>query len=90
MHSIHIAEGGCGHSYASVFGSCLDGNVEWVELDDPYIRARHQVQNFVRFCEVVVQSCKHLRRIQLTTGSGEGQSEVGVAVGRGKVRWVWQ
>ena len=69
--TIHIKEGEVGHSYGKVFKGCLDGNVEWVDIEDPYIRARYQVHNFVRFCEVVVKGCKHLRQIQLITGSGD-------------------
>ena len=60
-----------GHSYGKLFESCLDGNVEWVDVEDPYIRAKHQVHNFVRFCEVVLKGCKRLKQIQLTTGSGD-------------------
>ena len=40
---IHIKEGSVGYSYANFFGKCLDGNLEWIEVEDPYIRARHQV-----------------------------------------------
>ena len=40
---IHIKEGCMGYSYANVFSKCLDGNLEWIEVEDPYIRARHQV-----------------------------------------------
>ncbi len=75
MQSIHIKDGERGHSYASVFQRCLDGNVEWVEVDDPYIRARHQVHNFVRFCELTVKSCKRLKCIRLATGTGDSRSQ---------------
>ena len=40
---IHISDGATGYSYVSLFNSCLDGNIEWVEIQDPYIRAKHQV-----------------------------------------------
>ena len=40
---IHIKEGSVGYGYANVFDKCLDGNLEWIEVEDPYIRARHQV-----------------------------------------------
>ena len=40
---IHIKDGSIGYSYGNVFSKCLDGNVEWIEVEDPYIRARHQV-----------------------------------------------
>lgn len=76
VQSIHIKEGESGHSYASVFHRCLDDNVQWVEVDDPYIRARYQVQNFVRFCELAVKSCRRLKGIRLVTGTGDKQSEV--------------
>lgn len=56
-----------GHGYYSVFSKCLDGNVEWVKIRDPYIRAKHQVHNLVRFCEMLVKHCKRLRKVELTT-----------------------
>jgi ATP-dependent Lon protease len=37
-----------------------------VEIEDPYIRANHQVQNFVRFCEAVIKS-PSVKTIRLTT-----------------------
>ena len=73
---IHIKEGETGYSYARVFQSCLDGNVEWAEVQDPYIRSKHQVHNFVRFCELLLKNCKRLRHIQLKTGSGDAHAEV--------------
>lgn len=71
VHYVHIKAGDVGHSYQTLFQKCLDGNVEWVEVQDPYIRARHQVLNMVRFCELLVRSCKKLREIRLMTGAGE-------------------
>ena len=71
VHYVHIKAGDVGHSYETLFQKCLDGNVEWVEVQDPYIRARHQVLNMVRFCELLVKSCKKLREIRLMTGAGE-------------------
>ena len=68
---IHIKEDESGYSYARVFQSCLDGNVEWAEVQDPYIRSKHQVHNFVRFCELLLKNCKRLRHIQLNTGFGD-------------------
>jgi hypothetical protein len=38
-----IEDGSRGHSYASVFGRFLDGNVTYIDIEDPYIRAFHQV-----------------------------------------------
>ena len=73
---IRIKEDETGYSYARVFQSCLDGNVEWAEVQDPYIRSKHQVHNFVRFCELVLKNCKRLRRIHLNTGFGDAHTEV--------------
>ena len=57
----------------------MDGNVESIAVSDPYIRARHQLHNFVRFCELAVRSCRRLRAISLNTGR-EPQTEVCVCV----------
>ena len=73
---IRIKEDETGYSYARVFQNCLDGNVEWAEVQDPYIRSKHQVHNFVRFCELVLKNCKRLRRIHLNTGFGDAPTEV--------------
>ena len=69
VQSLSIKEGDTGYSYGVVFEQCLDGNVTWVEVEDPYIRARHQLHNFVRFCELVVKKCRKISRIHLTTTS---------------------
>lgn len=71
VHLLHIKDGEVGHSYSSVFEKCLDGNVEWVEIQDPYLRAKHQLHNLVRFCELLVKSCKRLREMRLTTVKGD-------------------
>lgn len=73
MQYIQIKEGETGHSYARLFEGCLDGNVEWVEVQDPYIRVNYQVHNFVRFCELLLKNCRRLKRIQLTTGTADDQ-----------------
>ena len=54
-----------GYSYDSIIGPYLEG-AKVVDIEDPFIRAPHQVQNFVRFCEAVV---KHptVKRIHLKT-----------------------
>ena len=39
-----------------------------VTIEDPYIRAPHQIANFVRFCETVVRAGPTVRRINLITG----------------------
>ena len=76
---IEVRAGETGHNYSTVFGTCMDGNVESIAVSDPYIRARHQLHNFVRFCELAVKKCRRLKAISLTTGR-EPQSEVGVVI----------
>ena len=43
-----------GYSYESVIVPYLAG-AKSVVIEDPYIRATHQVQNFIRFCEAVLK-----------------------------------
>ena len=37
-----------------------------MEIEEPYIRANHQIHNFMRFCEAVIKS-PTVRAITLTT-----------------------
>lgn len=60
-----IAYGDTGHSYDSIFSSYLQGAAA-VTVEDPYIRAPHQVSNFVRFCESVVRAAT-IRAVTLIT-----------------------
>jgi ATP-dependent Lon protease len=60
-----IHYGATGYSYESIITPYLKG-VKEVIVEDPYIRAIHQVQNFVRLCETFV---KHggVKKITLIT-----------------------
>ena len=60
-----IYYGDSGHSYESILLPYLAG-AKVVEIEDPYIRAIHQIQNFVRFCEAVIKA-PTVRSIILTT-----------------------
>ncbi|KPV54939.1 ATP-dependent Lon protease, partial [Kouleothrix aurantiaca] len=60
-----IFYGDTGHSYESIMAAYLRG-AQKVVVEDPYIRMPHQIQNFVRFCEVVLTSST-IRRIKLIT-----------------------
>lgn len=60
-----ILYGDTGHSYESIILPYLK-EAKVVEIDDPYIRANHQVQNFVRFCEAVIKA-PTVKTIRLTT-----------------------
>jgi ATP-dependent Lon protease len=54
-----------GFSYESIIGPYING-ANSIVIEDPYIRATHQVHNFVRFCEAVVK-CPSIRKISLIT-----------------------
>lgn len=60
---IHYGE--TGHSYESIIGPYLVGATE-VVIEDAYVRATHQVINFIRFCEAVVK-CPTIRKIRLVS-----------------------
>lgn len=60
-----ILYGDTGHSYESIILPYLKDAMV-VEIEDPYIRANHQVQNFVRFCEAVIKA-PTVKTIRLTT-----------------------
>lgn len=60
-----IFYGDTGHSYESIFGPYLSG-AKSIEVEDPFIRMPHQLQNFVRLCEVVVK-LSSIKRIDLVT-----------------------
>jgi ATP-dependent Lon protease len=61
-----IYYGDTGHSYETIFGPYLPG-AKSIEIEDPYVRLPHQIQNFVRLCEVVVK-LSGIKRIDLVTG----------------------
>ena len=61
-----ILYGDVGHSYESIIGPYLKGAKSLI-IEDPYIRMPHQIQNFVRFCELVVRS-ETVRKISLVSG----------------------
>ncbi|KAL0829721.1 hypothetical protein ABMA28_003217 [Loxostege sticticalis] len=64
---VHIENNSTGHSYKTLFGRFLDEDVQFVLVEDPYIRSFHQCQNFLRLCELLVRSCSNLRYIELMT-----------------------
>ncbi|CAH2088054.1 unnamed protein product [Euphydryas editha] len=71
---VHIENNSTGHSYKTLFGRFLDEEVQYVIVEDPYIRSFHQCQNFLRLCELLVSSCSNLRHIELIT-TKDGKSE---------------
>ena len=64
-----ILYGDTGYSYESIMGPYLKGATS-VMIEEPYIRAHHQIQNFVRFCETALK-VGTIKKISLTTGYDE-------------------
>jgi len=62
-YTIHY--GASGYSYESIVSPYLEG-AKSIEIEDPYIRVTHQIQNFVRFCEAVIKT-PTVRKIRLVT-----------------------
>lgn len=60
-----IHYGDTGYSYEALILPYLQG-AKLIEIEDPYIRANHQIHNFVRFCEAVIKS-PTVSKIVLTT-----------------------
>jgi ATP-dependent Lon protease len=49
-----IHYGATGYSYETIFAPYLK-DADQITVEDPYIRAHHQIVNFLRFCEVAVR-----------------------------------
>jgi len=64
-----------GNSYESLFGQLLDCEVISVHIEDPYIRAHHQIVNFLRLCELVIRKCSNIQKIHLVTGVDPSQAQ---------------
>jgi ATP-dependent Lon protease len=62
-----IQYGDTGYTYETILGGYLAG-AAGLTIEDPYIRAPHQIANFVRFCETVIRAGPTVRRIDLITG----------------------
>ncbi|PFX30256.1 MIT domain-containing protein 1-like [Stylophora pistillata] len=67
---INIKEESTGYSYRRVFEKYLEGNVQEVVVEDPYIRNIHQIYNFLRFCELLVRKGT-VRNVKLLTTQDE-------------------
>lgn len=66
-----------GHTYESLFGAYLLG-AKRVVVEDPYIRLQHQLQNFVRLCELLVRTGT-VRQIQLVTSYEDSNQKTDIA-----------
>ena len=72
---IKIQVDSTGHSYETIFGRFLDSSVHKITVEDPYIRAHHQIVNFLRFCELCVKKCDNLKSLELLTTSDNNEKE---------------
>ncbi|GAM26586.1 hypothetical protein SAMD00019534_097610 [Acytostelium subglobosum LB1] len=71
IQKINITFGQTGCSYDTLFGKYLAGATVY-SIEDPYIRVRHQIENFVRLCELIVKKSNNQGRpaqIKLTTST---------------------
>ncbi|XP_022186500.1 MIT domain-containing protein 1 [Nilaparvata lugens] len=72
---LRIENDSTGHSYDSVFGRFLNKEVTSIVVQDPYVRAFHQCQNFLQVCELFVKKCENLKQISLLTGEDPSDSQ---------------
>ncbi|MFZ4616313.1 MAG: MIT C-terminal domain-containing protein [Rectinemataceae bacterium] len=69
-----IFYGDTGFGYDAIFGEYLRG-AKTIEVEDPYIRSQHQVQNFIRFCELVVKTGETETIVLLTSAEDPSQQK---------------
>lgn len=72
-----IRYGETGYGYDHIFSPYLPGAAK-VRVEDPYIRASHQIANFIRFCELVVR-IGDARSIHLKTSAEDTMQEVAIS-----------
>ena len=72
---IKIEANSTGHSYESIFGRFLDKEVVQMTVEDPYIRAHHQISNFLRLCELACRRCENLRHVRLVTSRDSNERD---------------
>jgi ATP-dependent Lon protease len=70
---IKVLYGDTGYSYETLFKDYLTGGSE-VILEDSYVRQKHQISNFLRFCEVIVKAGTY-KKIKLITGFDDEQQK---------------
>jgi len=76
LHEQHyrITDGATGFSYDTIMGDYL-ADAKEVLVEDPYIRANHQIQNFVRLCETLVLYSSTKKIHLITSAEHESQEE---------------
>jgi ATP-dependent Lon protease len=73
-----IHYGAIGFSYETIFGPYLKG-ADQITVEDPYIRAHHQIVNFLRFCEVAVRVARPKKILLITTFDNQAEKEEAMA-----------
>ncbi|GAV04393.1 hypothetical protein RvY_14677 [Ramazzottius varieornatus] len=76
---ILIEDGAVGYGLETVFIPYIDSELTEVQIDDPYIRANHQIHMFLRFCALLVKHARQLRVIRLKTSCGQQSPEAKTA-----------
>jgi ATP-dependent Lon protease len=66
---IKVHYGDVGYSYEKVFSSYLVG-AEEIILEDPYLRKKHQIGNFLKFCELAVK-IGDVKKIKVITSADD-------------------
>ena len=73
-----IHYGATGFSYETIFKDYLP-DADEITVEDPYIRAPHQIINFLRFCETAVRLAKPKRIILVTNFDNELEKDEAMA-----------
>jgi ATP-dependent Lon protease len=73
-----IHYGATGYSYETIFKDYLRG-AEEIVVEDPYIRAHHQIVNFLRFCETAVRLAKPKRIVLITSFDNQQEKDEAMA-----------
>ena len=71
-----IHYGDVGNTYGTLFGDYLRG-AKTVSVEDSYIRLPHQISNFIRFCELLVQAGT-VRQVDLVTAVDNQEQKIQV------------
>jgi ATP-dependent Lon protease len=73
-----IHYGATGFSYETIFKDYLP-DADEIKIEDPYIRAPHQIINFLRFCETAVRLAKPKRIVLVTNFDNELEKDEAMA-----------
>jgi ATP-dependent Lon protease len=79
-----IHYGDTGYTYESIIGPYLKG-CHKVVIEDPYVRQKYQIQNFLRFCEVLVRA-ETVHAIELTTACDAPSERADIEQQLGEIR----